>query len=45
MVLETGIRQPEAITLDVSSGYTASAPFGLYRDAPDSRCFAKLLRG
>jgi ribosomal protein S18 acetylase RimI-like enzyme len=41
MVLETGTRQPEAIGLYTSSGYTEMAKFGSYRDDPLSRCFAK----
>ncbi|WP_171166761.1 GNAT family N-acetyltransferase [Streptomyces sp. I05A-00742] len=45
MVLETGIMQPEAIGLYTSSGYEpAAAKFGLYREYPSSRCFAKPLR-
>lgn len=43
MVLETGIMQPEAIALYRSSGYTPIPGFGHHRDAPESRCFAKLL--
>ncbi|MGH4013524.1 MAG: GNAT family N-acetyltransferase [Pseudonocardiaceae bacterium] len=43
LVLETGTRQPEAIGLYVSSGYTAIPRFGKHRCAPASRCFAKLL--
>lgn len=43
MVLETGLRQPEAIALYESSGYTPVPGFGYYRDAPLSRCFGKLL--
>lgn len=41
MVLETGSEQPEAIALYVSSGYTASPPFGYYRCEPRSRFFGK----
>ncbi|GAA2146344.1 GNAT family N-acetyltransferase [Nocardioides koreensis] len=41
LVLETGLRQPEAITLYESSGYTPVPGFGYYRDAPLSRCFGK----
>ncbi|QFZ22817.1 GNAT family N-acetyltransferase [Saccharothrix syringae] len=41
MVLETGTRQPEAISLYTSSGYTRIDNFGVYRDHPDSLCFAK----
>ena len=43
LVLETGLRQPEAIELYTSSGYTPVTPFGLYRDSPLSRCFGKRL--
>jgi GNAT superfamily N-acetyltransferase len=42
-ILETGLRQPEAIELYVSSGYTPVPGFGYYKDAPLSRCFAKRL--
>ncbi|MEU9401422.1 GNAT family N-acetyltransferase [Streptomyces sp. SID4985] len=41
MVLETGTRQPEAIGLYTSSGYTPCAKFGFYREYESSRCFAK----
>ena len=44
LVLETGLRQPEAITLYESSGYTPVPGFGYYKDAPLSRCFGKLLQ-
>jgi len=44
-ILETGLRQPEAIALYESSGYQSIASFGYYRDAPLSRCFGKLLTG
>ncbi len=43
MVLETGTEQPEAIALYESSGYTPTAPFGMYKDSPLNRCFAKPL--
>ncbi|MDA3643283.1 GNAT family N-acetyltransferase [Saccharopolyspora indica] len=43
MVLETGARQPEAIGLYTSAGYTEIDTFGMYRDDPLSRCFAKEL--
>jgi GNAT superfamily N-acetyltransferase len=43
MVLETGIRQPEAITLYRSAGYTPVRGFGFYRDEPLSRCLARSL--
>lgn len=40
-VLETGTLQPEAIGLYVRSGYAPMPGFGIYREAPESRCFAK----
>lgn len=43
LVLETGIRQPEAIALYVSSGYVEVEKFGYYADSPISRCFGKAL--
>lgn len=43
LVLETGIRQPEAIALYVSSGYVEIDKFGYYADSPISRCFGKAL--
>ena len=43
LVLETGLRQPEAIALYTSSGYQRIEPFGHYRDSPLNRCFAKRL--
>ncbi|SER54005.1 Acetyltransferase (GNAT) family protein [Lentzea xinjiangensis] len=43
MVLETGIRQPEAVSLYTTSGYERIANFGVYRDHPDSRCYGKSL--
>jgi GNAT superfamily N-acetyltransferase len=42
-VLETGTPQPEAMALYASAGYAPTAPFGVYRDSPNSRCFAKTL--
>lgn len=41
IVLETGLRQPEAIALYESSGYRPVAGFGHYANSPLSRCFAK----
>ena len=41
LVLETGIRQPEAIALYESSGYASIEPYGFYKNAPGSRCYAK----
>lgn len=43
MVLETGIAQPEALALYRSSGYTPIPGFGFYKDAPLSRCLARVL--
>ena len=43
MVLETGMRQPEAITLYESAGYTPVPGFGYYKDSRLSRCFARSL--
>jgi GNAT superfamily N-acetyltransferase len=43
MVLETGLAQPEAITLYETSGYNQIPGFGFYKDAPLSRCFARRL--
>ena len=43
LVLETGTRQPEAIALYTSSGYVPMTTFGVYRDSPNCRCFAKAL--
>ncbi|MGW2815516.1 GNAT family N-acetyltransferase [Streptomyces sp. NPDC001415] len=43
MVLETGIKQPEAITLYASTGYEPCEKFGHYRTYDTSRCFAKPL--
>ncbi|WP_443078815.1 GNAT family N-acetyltransferase [Streptomyces sp. NBC_01497] len=44
MVLETGTKQPEAISLYVSSGYEPCDKFGHYRFEELSRCYAKPLR-
>ena len=41
MVLETGLRQPEAIGLYQSNGYARIDNFGVYRHHPESLCFAK----
>jgi GNAT superfamily N-acetyltransferase len=43
VLLETGQRQPEAIKLYESAGYTPIVGFGHYRDAPLSLSFAKRL--
>jgi GNAT superfamily N-acetyltransferase len=43
LVLETGLRQPEAIALYESSGYTPVVRFGHYKDAPLSRYYGRRL--
>ncbi|MDF2979876.1 MAG: Acetyltransferase family protein [Actinomycetospora sp.] len=44
MVLETGSAQPEAIAFYEARGYAEMPGFGVYRDAPGSICFARVLR-
>ena len=39
--LETGTRQPEAMTLYQAAGYHRIAPYGEFRDDPLSVCYAK----
>ncbi|MEO5873623.1 MAG: GNAT family N-acetyltransferase [Streptosporangiaceae bacterium] len=43
LVLETGDRQPEAVALYRSEGYTPIAGFGYYQDHPASISMAKTL--
>ena len=43
LVLETGTKQPEAIALYQSAGYTRIPDFGFYQGAPDVLSFAKVL--
>jgi len=43
LLLETGVRQPEAIGLYEAAGYVPIEPYGYYRSSPLSRCFAKPL--
>jgi GNAT superfamily N-acetyltransferase len=43
MVLETGLRQPEAISLYESHGYSPIPNYGFYRESPLSRCYRKTL--
>ncbi|WP_225846052.1 GNAT family N-acetyltransferase [Streptomyces sp. HPF1205] len=43
MILETGLKQPEAIALYESSGYTPIRKFGYYRDDELSVCLGKAL--
>ncbi len=40
-VLETGIRQPEAIALYASAGYARIADFGHYKGEPDVRSYGR----
>jgi GNAT superfamily N-acetyltransferase len=41
LVLETGMKQPEAISLYLSAGYEPIPGFGHYRDSELSRCFGR----
>ncbi|MFE0424024.1 GNAT family N-acetyltransferase [Streptomyces sp. NPDC058953] len=41
--LETGARQGAAVRFYTRSGYAPVAPFGAYRDSPDSLCFERTL--
>ena len=41
--LETGLQQPEAISLYESSGYTRIPCYGVYAQNPESVCYEKLL--
>lgn len=41
LVLETGMKQPEAIELYLSSGYEPIAGFGYYNGSELSRCFGR----
>ncbi len=43
-VLETGIKQPEAIALYQKNGYKLIPNYGQYATVEDSRCFEKLLQ-
>ncbi|MFE5187567.1 GNAT family N-acetyltransferase [Streptomyces sp. NPDC056628] len=43
MVLETGVKQPEAVALYTSSGYEPCEKFGYYRFHELSLCYAKAL--
>ena len=45
LVLETGLRQPEAIALYESAGYTTIPNFGFYKESPLSVCYRKELDG
>jgi GNAT superfamily N-acetyltransferase len=43
LVLETGVEQPEALSLYESMGYDRIQPYGEYMDDPRSVCFGKEL--
>ena len=43
-ILETGIKQPEAIKLYEKSGYSQISNYGQYAGVENSRCFEKLLK-
>lgn len=43
VILESGTRQPEALGLYASAGYTRIAPYGTYRCEPESVCLGKRL--
>jgi GNAT superfamily N-acetyltransferase len=43
LVLETGLRQPEALALYESHGYTTIPSFGFYKESPLSVCYRKEL--
>jgi GNAT superfamily N-acetyltransferase len=45
IVLETGLRQPEAIALYESAGYTVTPNFGFFADSALSVCYRKELDG
>lgn len=42
-ILETGIKQPEAIRLYTKNKYQLISNYGQYKNAADSRCFEKKL--
>jgi putative acetyltransferase len=43
LVLETGLKQPEAMSLYNKFGYKPFKCYGKHSDDPDSRCFEKLI--
>lgn len=45
VVLETGVRQPEALALYESAGYTPIGAYGAFRESPLSRCYERVLVG
>ena len=42
-ILETGIKQPEAIGLYEKNGYHLIPNYGQYSDVEDSKCFKKMI--
>lgn len=42
-ILETGVNQPEAISLYEAFGYVPIPAYGIYVDNPTSRCYSKKL--
>jgi GNAT superfamily N-acetyltransferase len=43
MILETGLKQPEAISLYQARGYSPTATYGIHSGSPHSRSFIKTL--
>ncbi len=43
IVLETGLKQPEAMNLYEKFGYTKIKPYGQHKDDPDSVCYEKMI--
>lgn len=42
-ILETGVRQPDAIRLYFKNGYTSIENYGPYKEIANSRCFEKIV--
>ena len=45
LILETGVKQPEAIGLYKKCGYNLIPNYGKYKNMENSRCFKKQLKG
>jgi GNAT superfamily N-acetyltransferase len=43
IILETGLKQPEAMNLYEKSGYAKIKPYGRHKDDPDSVCYEKTI--
>ena len=43
LILETGLKQPEAMSLYRKSGYNPLKCYGRHANDPDSRCFEKMI--